>query len=62
MPSKTESPLLKGDRLIIETSGGGGFGDPRERERDAVLRDVEDGVISEDEARRVYGLGTEWRR
>ena len=59
VPSKTNFPLLNGDRLIIETSGGGGFGDPRERERDAVLRDVEDGVISEDEARRVYGLDLE---
>ncbi len=59
VPSKTNIPLLTGDRLIIETSGGGGFGDPREREREAVLRDVEDGVISEDEARRVYGLDPE---
>ncbi len=56
VPSKANFPLQKGDRLIIETSGGGGFGDPRERERDAVLRDVEDGIITLDEARLVYGL------
>ena len=28
VPSKANFPLHKGDRLIIETSGGGGFGDP----------------------------------
>jgi N-methylhydantoinase B len=55
LPSKGNVPLQRGDRLIIETSGGGGFGDPLERERGAVQRDLDDGVITPAEARRVYG-------
>ena len=62
VPSKANFPLLKGDRLIIETSGGGGFGDPRERERYTVLRDLADGIITEDDARLVYGLDGEQLR
>jgi N-methylhydantoinase B len=59
VPSKANFPLLKGDRLIIETSGGGGFGDPLERERDAVLRDLADGIITDADARDIYGLDAE---
>jgi N-methylhydantoinase B len=59
VPSKANVPLLKGDRLIIETSGGGGFGDPLERERDAVLRDLADGIITDADARDIYGLDAE---
>jgi N-methylhydantoinase B/oxoprolinase/acetone carboxylase alpha subunit len=36
--------------------GGGGFGDPRERERGEVQADLEAGLISETAAREVYGL------
>ncbi len=45
-----------GDRLIIETPGGGGIGDPVTRSREAVERDVRNGLVSADEAREVYGL------
>jgi N-methylhydantoinase B len=36
--------------------GGGGFGDPRERDRDAVRRDVVEDNIAPETARTVYGL------
>jgi N-methylhydantoinase B len=36
--------------------GGGGFGDPKTREPDRVLRDVRDGVVSRDAAEREYGV------
>ena len=42
---------LAGDQLIIETSGGGGFGDPQQRSRHALIDDVEDRFISETAAR-----------
>lgn len=45
-----------GDLLIAETSGGGGFGDPRERPREAVLRDVADGAVSRAAAASLYGV------
>ena len=39
-PSKFYNiPLRRDDVLIIETGGGGGYGDPVERDRDAVRRD-----------------------
>ncbi len=36
--------------------GGGGFGDPRTRDPDRVLRDVRDGIISVASAERDYGV------
>jgi N-methylhydantoinase B len=37
-------------------AGGGGVGDPLDRSIDEVLRDVEDGLVSVDGARRDYGV------
>lgn len=44
-----------GERLLIKTPGGGGMGSPLERDRKAVLRDVEDERISPDTAKSIYG-------
>ncbi len=38
------------------TSGGGGYGDPRQRDRDLVRRDLREGRISSRAAREIYGL------
>jgi len=54
--SKVNVELRKGDRLIIETAGAGGYGHPRERDHAAVLRDLENGFISATEAREVYSF------
>ncbi|MGH7044009.1 MAG: hydantoinase B/oxoprolinase family protein [Acetobacteraceae bacterium] len=35
-----------GDRLILELPGGGGFGDPAERDPAALARDVRDGLVT----------------
>ncbi|HEY0184192.1 MAG TPA: hydantoinase B/oxoprolinase family protein [Rhodopila sp.] len=43
-------------RVRVASAGGGGYGDPRQRSRAAVRRDLEDGIISEATARIVYGL------
>jgi N-methylhydantoinase B len=48
--------LKAGDRVRIDTGGGGGFGDPRERDRDKVREDVRKGYVSTAAARTVYGL------
>ncbi len=42
--------------LRASSPGGGGWGDPRERDPDAVLRDVKDGVVSPEAAERCYGV------
>jgi len=39
--------IAPGDRLVCHAAGGGGYGDPRERERELVRRDLEYGYISE---------------
>ncbi len=55
LPSKGNTTLRKGDRLIIETAGGGGFGSPAKRDRTLVAREVAEGLISREEAARIYG-------
>ncbi|AGB74267.1 N-methylhydantoinase B, alpha subunit (plasmid) [Rhizobium tropici CIAT 899] len=47
--------LKRGDLVRIITGGGGGWGDPRAREPDQVRRDVEDGYITWEVARSLYG-------
>ena len=37
-------------------SGGGGYGNPEEREREKVLRDVRDGVVSRKQAEEIYNI------
>lgn len=43
-----------GDVLVRLSSGGGGVGDPAERDRAKVLEDVRDGIVSPQSARDVY--------
>jgi N-methylhydantoinase B len=52
----TEYPLEAGDLVSFRTAGGGGYGDPREREPERVLADVTDGYVSLEVAARVYGV------
>lgn len=47
--------LRKGDVVRLETSGGGGHGDPTTRARDAVTEDVRDGYVSAVAAKELYG-------
>ena len=46
----------KGDLVRVHTAGGGGWGDPLERETDQVLNDVLDGFVSVDAAQNSYGV------
>lgn len=55
---KRGTRLMKGDRVVVSTSGGAGFGDPKERDPELVKSDVEQGVIGSEVAREVYGLRT----
>jgi N-methylhydantoinase B len=47
--------LVKGDVVRLETSGGGGYGDPSTRPRDAVAEDVREGYVSAAAAKAAYG-------
>jgi N-methylhydantoinase B/oxoprolinase/acetone carboxylase alpha subunit len=48
-----------GDRIILNSAGGGGFGNPTERPRDLVAEDVRQGFISAESAREFYGYDPE---
>ena len=54
--AKGRMEVAPGQRITVVEAGGGGFGDPRQRSRDAVRADVLDGFVSDDAARRVYGV------
>jgi N-methylhydantoinase B len=48
-------PLQRGDQIIVETGGGGGYGPPSERPRESVERDIMRGYVSAEAAVRDYG-------
>ncbi|WP_175651835.1 hydantoinase B/oxoprolinase family protein [Pseudomonas sp. Marseille-P9899] len=48
--------LQPGQTAAAITSGGGGVGDPRQRDREKVLQDLREERISPDAARDIYGL------
>jgi N-methylhydantoinase B len=51
----TDVLIARGQRVRLETPGGGGFGDPRRRDPARVARDVAMGYVSPAAARRDYG-------
>jgi N-methylhydantoinase B len=57
--SKVTTFVTRGERLRVVTPGGGGWGEPRERDAEAVRRDVEEGLVSPARACEVYGVETE---
>ena len=53
--SKLVTSVSKGDRLVVETAGGGGFGDPKSRTRAAVAVDLANRKVSAQAAAAMYG-------
>jgi N-methylhydantoinase B len=56
LPAKGTVELQAGDTVSYRTCGGGGYGPPRERDPERVLRDVREGKVSVQRAREVYGV------
>ncbi|WP_422749730.1 hydantoinase B/oxoprolinase family protein [Micromonospora sp. WMMD1219] len=54
--STRRTAVAVGDRVTLLTAGGGGHGDPRSRDPEAVRRDVAEGYVSARAARDVYGV------
>jgi N-methylhydantoinase B len=50
----TNVVLREGDEVLLDSPGGGGFGDPRQRAHAAVARDVAEGFVSREAARLLY--------
>ncbi len=49
-------PIERGESVVIQAAGGGGYGDPLDRDPEAVAADVVDGYITPERARDVYGV------
>jgi N-methylhydantoinase B len=47
--------VVAGDTVSVSTPGGGGYGDPRERDKALVARDVAKGYYTKEEAARKFG-------
>jgi N-methylhydantoinase B len=54
-----QTVVHRGERVVVQPAGSGGYGDPLERDRERVLADVADGYISSEAARRIYKVETE---
>jgi N-methylhydantoinase B len=48
--------LMPGDVVVMDAAGGGGYGDPRERDREMVAEDVLQGYVTVEGAARDYGV------
>lgn len=48
--------LSRGQRVRLETPGGGGYGDPKERDPKKVVEDVRLGYVTPEAAERDYGV------
>jgi N-methylhydantoinase B len=60
--SKVNLTLNKGDVLIVETGGGGGYGNPKDRDPERVMADVMDGYVSSESARKEYDIAVQGDR
>jgi N-methylhydantoinase B len=53
---KSDIALRPGDVIVTRPAGGGGYGDPIERETHRVWADVRNGYVSMEQAAAVYGV------
>jgi N-methylhydantoinase B len=56
LPSMFSTTIREGDVYLHRTAGGGGWGDPHERDPRAIADDVADGKVTTEAARRLYGF------
>ena len=47
--------LQPGDTVVMDAAGGGGYGEPRERDRESLARDLREGKVTQERAQRDYG-------
>ncbi|MEA2268084.1 MAG: N-methylhydantoinase [Solirubrobacteraceae bacterium] len=63
LPGKASGVRLhRGDIVTVRTQGGGGLGDPAERDPAALARDIVQGKVTREAAERDYGYTTEEAR
>jgi N-methylhydantoinase B len=55
-PASGRYELAAGERFMLQSAGGGGYGDPHRRDRAALQRDIAEGYVSAEAAAREYGV------
>lgn len=56
LPPKVTTTVPAGSQILLQPAGGGGYGSPADRSRNAVLADVRDGYISAETAKEEYNV------
>jgi N-methylhydantoinase B len=59
LSKEQDIPLKAGDRVRVRTPGGGGYGDPRQRDPELVRRDVRLGYYTAEQARDLFGVAAD---
>jgi N-methylhydantoinase B len=54
-PASARVDMRAGERFLLQSAGGGGYGDPRERDRAALARDLAEGYVTREGAVMDYG-------
>jgi N-methylhydantoinase B len=54
-PASGRYEMRAGERFLLQSAGGGGYGDPHRRDRAALKRDIAEGYVSTETAKREYG-------
>jgi N-methylhydantoinase B len=54
-PASGKYELRAGERFLLQSAGGGGYGDPAKRDTAALKRDIAEGYVSAASAERDYG-------
>jgi N-methylhydantoinase B len=54
-PASGRYEMQVGDRFLLQSAGGGGYGDPPRRDGAALARDIADGYVSAEGAKKDYG-------
>src|SRR5580658_7230265 len=53
-PASGRYDLKAGERFLLQSAGGGGYGDPEKRDDDSLTRDIAEGYVSAEAAARDY--------
>jgi N-methylhydantoinase B len=55
-PTSGRYEMRAGERFLLQSAGGGGYGNPRARDAAALAHDVAEGYVSQGAAARDYGV------
>ena len=54
VPKATRVPIKKGNKILLQCGGGGGYGDPKERDHSKIIDDVKQGYLSKEYVNKYY--------